>query len=733
MSCPNLATKSDLDALENRILDALGGLAKKSDVDALGSKIDNLMSTIEDRFGALNGRLGGIESTLSDHGAALRRIEDLLEGTNGRISNIWDAISNIVESLVSLIRDPIVAAINAQRALIEGLLNSLRSLIEGVFDSIGEIIRAARDFIVETIRGLFDSIEAFIEGAFATVRSLIRDVDSEIGNLLNVALETRSGVNTANSRIRDVDSAVNALQQDLDDIQGAISAVNSRVVEVRNGVAVVDDRLFSVQGVVNSINGRTSEMQGTLGTVNERVQRILDYQDGILGRLGSIQGALDSLRSTLSEIENAVNALESEINGLPGEVWDYSLSCGNNSHTVKSALAAVACPALPKGDDGEDFGDGDSGGAGAGQNWEELTDRDLLERIAKVTGVPDYPLTLPVSLLVGEAGEKTIESTPQFIDWAMIQLDALIGDFPIKGEVITGYKKNSDGSAGDAIVEEKEVFSISEVLADLYFESKDLSRVVGVADFPGSVPKYLLSDDKYKGKTTLESIPGFLLWLTNQMDALAGEFPIEVDVKSSEPNPNAPGQYQEVEKKVKLRNISETMAELYTQGFYLTTMQHAQTNALVRTGTELMSLKVAVLVAQDLIMAANEFLGFRLKKKQRKTNFSFTPKTSKKEKYTLVDFLTNYEGKYQGWEFDDREILIEYLPQLLYGVSLIKAATLRGKEDIDTLQDQVEEVLKDTRTDWEKFKDLVNNPDSEFNQNEDLKFRVRDRNVEGED
>ena len=140
---------------------------------------------------------------------------------------------------------------------------------------------------------------------------------------------------------------------------------------------------------------------------------------------------------------------------------------------------------------------------------------------------------------------------------------------------------------------------------------EEIAKVTGVLDYPGVLPVSLLGEYDDEEPVSVESTPQYLTWLVKQLDALMGQFPIEIEVKSQEPDPDNPTSYTTKEETVVLRNLSEILAEIYTQGFYLTTTQHAQTNALVRTGTELMAIKTAVAVAQDLIMACNEFGMFR--------------------------------------------------------------------------------------------------------------------------
>ncbi|ACA99855.1 hypothetical protein SAMN06272755_2925 [Picosynechococcus sp. OG1] len=634
MSCPNLATKSDISALEGRILEALSGLATKGDISDLESKIDSFRSTIEDRLSSLNSRISGLDSKLDDALAALGRIEDLLEGTNGRISSIWDAISNIVESLVSLIRDPIVAAINAQRALVEGLFDSLQEFIRGYFDGIQAFIDGAFASQKAFIDGFFGSIQTLIQEYFGLVRDLVRRTNEEIGEVLALVRGLGDDVASLRSLAAEIRQAVSENGSTLRVISSTqLPQLVSLCRDIGEGVA-------ALRGVATEIRQAVSENGSTLRVISStQLPQLVSLCRDIGEGVAALRGVATEIRQSVAENGSTLRVISSTqlpqlvslcrdigegVEALPGDVWGYGLSCGPAGSAVCRSLSAAEDPE-------KNFSDDDR------QKLDDIKD-DLdnlgndLEAIAKVTGVPD---------------------------------------------------------------------------------------------FPGKLPKSLLGDDNLKGETEVESIPQFILWLTKQLDALVGEFPVSIEVTDNDLT-----QSGNQKQTIQLRNIAEAFAELYGQGVLTTTHQSVQTNGLVRVGTELTSLKVMVAVAQDLIMATTEFLGFKTKQKRRDIDTSFTLKKSGDNNYTLANFLDSDKISYKGYEFDDDDILIEYLPQLMYGVSLIKAATLRGEDDVNEIEDRVKEVLEDGASAWDKFQEIVNNPDSEYNIDQDVKFKITDRDVE---
>ncbi|WP_157096850.1 hypothetical protein [Picosynechococcus sp. PCC 8807] len=554
---------------------------------------------------------------MADHSAALARIEAALDGVNGTVQGFWGALADIFESLVSLIRDPIVSALEAQRSFIDGLFGSLEAFISGLFDGIEAAISGAFDATSTLIREFFGTLRTLLEEAFGSVQTALGGIDGNLDNVLSMLGDLSWDVRRALTEINQLDSALSTIQSGINNLDAGQDALNARIVEVRNGLGVIDGRLASLADVVAAINNRTSDIYGRQ---TELLNRIAD----VLGAIASVNSALDALESEVREIYGSINALQGEINGIPGEVWGYGLSCGPAGSAVCRSLSAAEDPEKNFSDD----------------------DRQKLD-------------------------------------------------------------------------------DIKDDLDDLGNELEAIAKVTGVPDFPGKLPKSLLGDDNLKGTEEVESIPQFILWLTKQLDALVGEFPVSIEVTDNDLT-----QSGNQKQTIQLRNIAEAFAELYGQGVLTTTHQSVQTNGLVRVGTELTSLKVMVAVAQDLIMATTEFLGFKTKQKRRNIDTSFTLKKSGDNNYTLANFLDSDKISYKGYEFDDDDILIEYLPQLMYGVSLIKAATLRGEDDVNEIEDRVKEVLEDGASAWDKFQEIVNNPDSEYNIDQDVKFKITDRDVE---
>lgn len=417
--------------------------------------------------------------------------------------------------------------------------------------------------------------------------------------------------------------------------------------------------------------------------------------------VSSLVGALPSPLSE-AQIKDAVKAALIEQNGADLSSLDSAFL--SIEEAIQRALQGIG-DALREIFGFDFFGGGDSGGSGAGQDFPLPSEEDAGSGGGNCCNSILSRLSRQGELLLNFNQEIGILSSK------ISRLENSLNPIALRVEAIQNY-----------------FAFIDSLLGDISTDLKRVAKVTGVDDFPGKLPNSLLGDDDLKGITTVESLPQFLLWLTKQLDALVGEFPIEIEVADNDLTQS--GNQRET---IKLRNIAEALAELYGQGVLTTTHQFAQTNGLVRVGTELTSLKVMVAIAQDLIMATTEFLGFKTKQKNREINTSFRVKKSSDKNYTVATFLDADRVSYKGYEFDDDDILIEYLPQLMYGVSLIKAATLRGEDDINEIEKQVKEVLEDGKTAWDKFKETVNNPDSEYNLEQDIQFRIIDRDVEIEE
>jgi hypothetical protein len=98
---------------------------------------------------------------------------------------------------------------------------------------------------------------------------------------------------------------------------------------------------------------------------------------------------------------------------------------------------------------------------------------ELMRLIAKRLGVSDYPVRVPNTLLASGSSQSTsLESLTQFVGWQTLQMDGLLGQFPITIKI-------EDSDATQAGNQERTIHlhNVAETLAELYALSAKTSAM----------------------------------------------------------------------------------------------------------------------------------------------------------------------------------------------------------------------------------------------------------------
>lgn len=231
----------------------------------------------------------------------------------------------------------------------------------------------------------------------------------------------------------------------------------------------------------------------------------------------------------------------------------------------------------------------------------------------------------------------------------------------------------------------------------------------GLHQFPATVPQSLLTYSD--GQTTsINNVTDLLGWLVKQLDALMGQFPIEIEIEDADPL-----QEGNQTKKIELPNLSEAIAELYGLAITSSTNSDVAINMLMRLVAEVIGTKNATLITQDYAKANASYLGYKGNPKRREVDYSFDP--TKLD--TLDQLLKESKGYIQGWEEDDKNSVAEYLQKLMFASGVIKAAFFRDSKLIDNLKKEVEDLATGSKDAddgaWERFKQDLNDPLSPYN------------------
>lgn len=250
-------------------------------------------------------------------------------------------------------------------------------------------------------------------------------------------------------------------------------------------------------------------------------------------------------------------------------------------------------------------------------------------------------------------------------------------------------------------------------------DNNELLRIIalrlGAFSYPVQTPKWLVTN---QGESSVkhQSLTDFTMWIVQQLDALAGEFPIKIEIEDADPVKEG-----NQSKTVSLPNIAESLAEIYGLTAKNAIDGDIHTNFLTRLATEVMATKVAALVAQDYASANASFLGYRGNQVARDVSFAFDPE----DNASIEALLKGGAMQYRGWKNEDRDNARAYLERLMFSAGIIKAVFFRSKRDVNR-------VLNDMKAfnngpggaqdeDWREFLQMLNNPTSDINRSSPAK------------
>lgn len=259
-------------------------------------------------------------------------------------------------------------------------------------------------------------------------------------------------------------------------------------------------------------------------------------------------------------------------------------------------------------------------------------------------------------------------------------------------------------------------------------ENTELLRLIakrlGTDEFPASVPKSLLTD-RGKGQQTIESLAGLVGWFVQQVDALVGEFPIDITIEDTDPT-----QKGNQKEKVRIPNIAEAIAEMYGLALKNSVDSDVAVSFLMRLAAESIATKNAALIAQDYARANAQFLGYKGNSVKRKIPYAFNPEGLD----SLETILRESEKFLVGWQMEDSDTLLEYQQRLMFAAGIIKAVFFRGQKNFGDLEREISNLTKgpeneDSEERWREYLRAINNADHRFNTGNVPKPKIKDLQV----
>lgn len=214
-------------------------------------------------------------------------------------------------------------------------------------------------------------------------------------------------------------------------------------------------------------------------------------------------------------------------------------------------------------------------------------------------------------------------------------------------------------------------------------ELKGLLRLLikRVGALPATVPHTITKRD---GATrSISSIAEYNAYIVRTLDAIAGQFPIEINVEDTDVT-------QEGNQSVsfKLPNLAETLAEILGVLLVLRTESSATLDISSRALLETVASKNSAIKAYYAALANSEFLGYKIKWRDELVPCSIDPS---QEKLDLL--LKDTNQKLSVLDCDDRDNLQKMLAPLLLMSARWTAQNVRTFRG-DNIVDQIKDILK---------------------------------------
>ncbi|WP_036488033.1 hypothetical protein [Myxosarcina sp. GI1] len=253
------------------------------------------------------------------------------------------------------------------------------------------------------------------------------------------------------------------------------------------------------------------------------------------------------------------------------------------------------------------------------------------------------------------------------------------------------------------------------------FSSVDYFRS-GLHRLPATTFNSLINTEQGNQELKIYDTLSFQEWIIRNIDALAGEYPLEIKSKAKDSN------NRDVEQTITFANNAEALAEITALIIGLVQDTDDTLNASLRTMAEARAAANAAIVAVDYAAANAEYLGYKGKEKSKEVNLSFTPGAK-----TLRDTFKPSTQKIISWINQDKETLVELVKRTLIGAEIIKAANYipwkpGQKFTGDTIREKRDEQRTENDAKWQEFVNRTNNPTGRYKVNKP-EAKIKDNTV----
>ena len=240
---------------------------------------------------------------------------------------------------------------------------------------------------------------------------------------------------------------------------------------------------------------------------------------------------------------------------------------------------------------------------------------------------------------------------------------------------------------------------IEEDLKQAQEDIDKLSEILGIDEYPLSLPESLISKDEGffgnlipNNNISIPNLTRFLAWYVERFDEIVGQWEIPIEIKDTDPT--TPGDQQQT---IKLPNLAEAIGEMFTLSFqsYINSevlLNFALRN-LIETGTD----KQQNFITYKLLQSLTDWVGFKQKDIALEMPLTFT---TNKTRYDEI--LKESTVKVSCVEFDEKFGLEADLMRFRKAASILDSVYFRKINPNGDIKQQILDYLLKTYNDVNK-------------------------------
>lgn len=247
-----------------------------------------------------------------------------------------------------------------------------------------------------------------------------------------------------------------------------------------------------------------------------------------------------------------------------------------------------------------------------------------------------------------------------------------------------------------------------DLLREILRRLKELSKIVGVDQFPVKTPKDI--SQKKLGSKSVDTIAGLINNIVYQLDAVSGDYPLEIEIKDTDLTKKG-----NQTKTLSFPNQSELLAELFGLVFQAQANSDLAINTSMRNLAETGAIRNQSIQTYFLNMAIAEYLGFDMQQRKEKVPMAFNPVGT-----SIEDILKEGQVEIPVFENRGKRDLQDSFTKLLFAASIIKAAFFKKYDANKDFKEQLKDWLGVTDDELEEELDNFD----EFLEQSELGFRT---------